>query len=525
MEEINCRLKAPYPNIKEGIGLSFLLIFLGSGVLQILAYTIGIFEGVYRLTLSQEFLDIFLQVILNNLANVILIYYILKRKRENIDYLTNQTINGGYLSIYISAILLFCGGNILVMLANQFIDPLLPIFEGEDALLRLVDNNFWIGVIDIAILAPLFEEIIFRGLLLRNILKKIKPWKAILITALLFAFVHFNLYQFTTAFLLGLLLGWAYYKTRSLYVVILGHGIHNFIVIMAHTYWHIPGYADSGGNIPGWLIITGIILMGVGIVAMKSSTTKANVEKVIDQGEVYNMIDLIENLKSRNINAFYCESKEAAQNKILELVSVGIDPGKVDEREEGINPDLDQDSPQDDKLIQEEAKPEIDRTVGIGNSRTLKTLEISKLLVEKGFQVYDKTQATSNRKIKKLKKKALIADWYISSTNAVSMDGHLVNIDHSGNRVAALTYGPDKVIVVIGKNKITPDLEKAVKRARLHAAPLNAKRAGYNPPCLEIKECVDCKSSERVCYNLSIIEGQNDPYRMNIIIINDELGF
>jgi len=112
-----------------------------------------------------------------------------------------------------------------------------------------------------------------------------------------------------------------------------------------------------------------------------------------------------------------------------------------------------------------------------------------------------------------------------SGTNAISIEGHIVNIDHSGNRVAAMTYGPDKVIIVIGKNKIEDTLEQAMTRARNHAAPLNAIRAGYNPPCIEKKQCVDCKSKERVCYNLSIIEGQFKADRMRLFIVEEEAGF
>jgi len=197
---------------------------------------------------------------------------------------------------------------------------------------------------------------------------------------------------------------------------------------------------------------------------------------------------LINNLAKRNIKAFYYENLEDAREEIL-------------------------------KIIPEEA------AVGIGNSQTLKKMNISQYLTERGSTVYDKTLAKNKDDVKLMKKKALLSDWYITGSNAISMDGQIVNIDHSGNRVASMIFGPDKVIVVIGLNKIEETLDKAVHRARVHAAPMNAIRAGYNPPCLTLKRCVDCKTPERVCYNLVIIEGQHDPERMRVFIINDSLGF
>lgn len=125
--------------------------------------------------------------------------------------------------------------------------------------------------------------------------------------------------------------------------------------------------------------------------------------------------------------------------------------------------------------------------------------------------------------IEKARNKVL--DWYITGTNAISIEGHLVNIDHSGNRVAAMIYGPEKVIVVIGTNKIVNTLDEAVKRVKNISAPANAKRAGLNPPCIELGECIDCKSSERACNNFVVIEGQAVKGRMTVLIVNESLGF
>jgi len=163
--------------------------------------------------------------------------------------------------------------------------------------------------------------------------------------------------------------------------------------------------------------------------------------------------------------------------------------------------------------------------VGIGNSKTLKRMEITKALCDRGNVVFDKTFGKTPDEVKALKISALLTDYYISGSNAISEDGKIVNIDHSGNRVAAIAYGPDKVYIVVGKNKIVSTCGDAVKRARNIAAPLNAKRAGYNPPCVALGHCIDCLYPERVCYNVSIIEGQHVKNRLTLLIANEDEGF
>lgn len=197
---------------------------------------------------------------------------------------------------------------------------------------------------------------------------------------------------------------------------------------------------------------------------------------------------IIENFKIRNIQVQFFDSQEAAREEILHLI------------------------PQT-------------ATVGIGHSATLAAMKIVEDLFQKGNIVFDKTLAETKEEIKDLKRKSLLADWYISSSNAVSAEGHIVNIDHSGNRVAALTYGPDKVIIVVGINKLTEHLEEAINRAKNTASPKNAKRAGFTPPCVQLERCIDCKSDQRVCHYLSIIQGQHEKDRMKLFIINEELGF
>jgi L-lactate utilization protein LutC len=197
---------------------------------------------------------------------------------------------------------------------------------------------------------------------------------------------------------------------------------------------------------------------------------------------------LLNNFKLRNIEVSYFDTIQDALNKILKLVP-------------------------------------IECTVGIGHSSTLQKMNITNLLIERGNVVFDKELATSKEECKILKKKALLTEWYISGSNAVSEDGRIVNVDHSGNRVAAITFGPENVIIVVGKNKIVNSLDEAMHRVKNIACPLNARRAGFNPPCVALNKCVDCVSEERVCNSLSIIEGQSDRNRMKLFIINDNLGY
>ena len=167
----------------------------------------------------------------------------------------------------------------------------------------------------------------------------------------------------------------------------------------------------------------------------------------------------------------------------------------------------------------------IDCTIGISHSETLQKINITNTLLERGNIVYDKDVARDTEECKALKKKALLTDWYITGSNAISLDGRIVNVDHSGNRVAAISFGPNKVIIVVGKNKVVNSVDEAIGRVKNISCPLNAKRAGLNPPCVTLNRCIDCVSKERVCNSLSIIEGQADKNRIMLFIVNEDCGF
>lgn len=119
----------------------------------------------------------------------------------------------------------------------------------------------------------------------------------------------------------------------------------------------------------------------------------------------------------------------------------------------------------------------------------------------------------------------LLADYLVTSSNALTMDGRLVNLDATGNRVAAMCFGPDKVILAVGLNKVTPDLESAMARIKQLAAPINAIRLNRETPCAETGRCADCHSPARLCNMWSIIEGHRFENRIHVKLVGEDLGY
>ena len=117
------------------------------------------------------------------------------------------------------------------------------------------------------------------------------------------------------------------------------------------------------------------------------------------------------------------------------------------------------------------------------------------------------------------------ADFYLSSVNAMTEDGILVNIDGTANRVSAIAQGPKKVIFIVGMNKVCDDLDGAMKRARNVAAPINAQRFGLNTPCVKTGSCMDCKSPDTICCQFLITRFSREAGRFHVILVNDSLGF
>ncbi len=124
-----------------------------------------------------------------------------------------------------------------------------------------------------------------------------------------------------------------------------------------------------------------------------------------------------------------------------------------------------------------------------------------------------------------LRRQGLTADVMIASTNAITLDGRLVNLDGMGNRVAAMAFGPKKVILMVGMNKVAPDLETAVARVKHYAAPINNIRYGLKNPCVETGLCSDCRSPQRICNMWSTIEGHMIQDRIHVKLIGENLGY
>ena len=127
--------------------------------------------------------------------------------------------------------------------------------------------------------------------------------------------------------------------------------------------------------------------------------------------------------------------------------------------------------------------------------------------------------------IKEVFRKSFFADAYLTSSNAVTEKGELYNVDGNGNRVAAMLYGPDQVIVVVGINKIVKDVEQAILRVKEIAAPANNKRLNKPNPCTKIGYCADCNSPDRICNEYTLIKRQGVKGRIHVIIVNKELGY
>jgi len=149
--------------------------------------------------------------------------------------------------------------------------------------------------------------------------------------------------------------------------------------------------------------------------------------------------------------------------------------------------------------------------------------EIAKL---PGVEVIDPYQpGLSSEEGLELRRKGMTAEVMIASSNAVTLDGKLVNLDGMGNRVAAMTFGPKKVILVVGMNKVAPDLESAMARVKHYAGPVNAIRLGRNNPCMETGLCTDCRSPQRMCNTWSIIEGHMIKDRIHVKLVGENLGY
>lgn len=196
---------------------------------------------------------------------------------------------------------------------------------------------------------------------------------------------------------------------------------------------------------------------------------------------------LVKNLKSRHFEAYYCENREAALQKALELIPEGV-------------------------------------TVGWGGAMSAKQIGLLDAMNNGPYKAIDRDKAPNPEERKKAMKSCLLADVFITGANALSMDGQMVNIDGNGNRVAPIVYGPDSIIVIAGMNKVMDTLEDAMVRARTVAAPMNKQRFDLQTPCEITGTCGDCKAEGCICNQILITRNSKPAGRIKMILVGEDLG-
>lgn len=165
-------------------------------------------------------------------------------------------------------------------------------------------------------------------------------------------------------------------------------------------------------------------------------------------------------------------------------------------------------------------------TVSCGGSMSLFETGIIDHLRSGRYNFLDRyKEGLSREEITKLFKESFFADAYFASSNAVTEDGKLYNVDGNGNRVAAMLFGPEKVILVVGVNKIVKNIDEAVIRNKEISAPTNAKRLNKMTPCTKVGYCMDCKSNDKICREFTVISSQVNKDRIHVIFMNENIGY
>ncbi len=165
-------------------------------------------------------------------------------------------------------------------------------------------------------------------------------------------------------------------------------------------------------------------------------------------------------------------------------------------------------------------------TVSVGGSMTLFETGVIDFLRCGRFNFLDRYKENlTPEDTKNIFRKSFMSDAYFVSSNAVTEQGELYNVDGTGNRTAAMLYGPDKVIVIIGVNKIVSNLEEAIGRNKNSSAPANAKRLNRNTPCTKVGYCMNCTSNERICNDYVLIRRQGQKGRIKVIVVGKNLGY
>lgn len=164
--------------------------------------------------------------------------------------------------------------------------------------------------------------------------------------------------------------------------------------------------------------------------------------------------------------------------------------------------------------------------VGVGGSVTVRQLGLPPICEGKGAVVLDHwREGLTAEEISRIRLDQLTCDLFLSGANGITEKGEIVNIDGIGNRINSITFGPKKVIIIAGFNKICPTLDEALERIRRVAAPMNARRLGLALPCAETGLCHDCRSEVRICRIISIIQRKPNLTDISVYLLNEDLGF
>ena len=197
---------------------------------------------------------------------------------------------------------------------------------------------------------------------------------------------------------------------------------------------------------------------------------------------------LVKNLKARHFDAYYCETKEDALKKALELIPEGA-------------------------------------SVGWGGALSAEQIGLMDAVHAGNYCAIDRSLAKDQKERDQMQRQMMFADVFLTGANGLSLDGQMVNIDGSGNRVAATIYGPKSVIVVAGMNKVEDTVEAAIIRAKNIAAPMNNQRFGNNNPCSVTGVCGNCKNETCICNQIVITRNCRPVGRIKFILVGEALGF
>lgn len=196
---------------------------------------------------------------------------------------------------------------------------------------------------------------------------------------------------------------------------------------------------------------------------------------------------IIKALKKRGMDGHYCPDSKSAVELILSMIPEGS-------------------------------------TITWGGSESIKESGLPDALKQAPVELWDRS-TVKPEDMKAFYRKAFCADYFLMSSNAITLDGQLVNIDGTGNRVAALSYGPDHVILLVGMNKVAADLESAIKRAHNVAAPPNTMRLGLETPCAKDGVCHNCLSPSKICNMLHVTHFNRFPGRIQVVLVGESLGY